>query len=451
MLKLQPGSHTSNDITCSTADKYCIVGAGSSGLAIAKNFKQRGIPFDCLERESEIGGIWKYGNPNSSVYRSTHLISSKKLTQYTDFPMPESYPEYPHQELVWEYLRSYAKHFELYDTIQFNTPIERIDRAAEGGWNVRVRTNDGKTIVRRYRGVVIANGHNWDPRRPELPGQFDGLQLHSAEYKTPEILEGRRVLVIGAGNSGCDIAVESGQHAARTYHSMRRGYYFLPKFWRGFPLDQVGENLLRWRLPLFLRRWLGIGVSYLTLGDIRKIGFPAADHKLFETHPIINSQLVYAVAHGDVTIKPDVAELFGDRVRFVDGSEVEIDVIIYATGFNISFPFIDETELNWRDGRPDLFLNVFHPDRDDLFIAGLIQPDSGQWGLVDYQGQLIAAYLQGLDRGSNTARKFQERKRTERARLNHGIGYINSPRHLLEVEHYAYRKRLQREVRKMRP
>ena len=297
---------------------------------------------------------------------------------------------------------------------------------------------------------MIANGHNWDPRRPELPGQFDGLQLHSAEYKTPEMLEGRRVLVIGAGNSGGDIAVESGQHAAQTYHSMRRGYYFLPKFWRGFPLDQVGETLLRWRLPLFLRRWLGIGVSYLTLGDIRRLGFPAADHKLFETHPIVNSQLVYSVAHGDVTIKPDVAELCGDRVRFVDGSDVEIDLIIYATGFNISFPFIDESELNWRDGRPDLYLNVFHPERDALFIVGLIQPDSGQWGLVDYQGQLIAAYLQGLDRETNTAKNFQERKRAERPKLNHGIGYINSARHLLEVEHFAYRKRLQREVRKMR-
>lgn len=433
-----------------TAGKFCILGAGSSGLTIAKNFKQHGIPFDCLEREDDVGGIWRYGAPASSIYRSTHLISSKKLTEYTDFPMPQSYPEYPHHELVWDYLRSYAQHFELYDTIEFNTSIERVERAGDDGWNVQINKGRSRRELRRYRGVVIANGHHWDPRQPELPGRFDGLQLHSAEYKTPEMLEGRRVLVIGAGNSGCDIAVESAQHAARTYHSMRRGYYFLPKFFRGFPIDQVGERMLRWHVPLFLRRWLAIGVSYLALGDLRRIGFPAADHRLFETHPIVNSQLAYHVAHGDVTLKPDVAELRGDRVRFTDGSEVEVDLIIYATGFNITFPFIDQSELHWRDGRPDLFLNLFHPERDDLFVAGLIQPDSGLWGLVDYQGQLIAAYLQGLDAGAPAARRFQQRKHAERPRLNHGIGYLNSPRHLLEVEHFAYRKRLQRELRTMK-
>ncbi len=429
-----------------TLDRFCVIGAGTSGLAVVKNFAEHGIPVDCLERHHTLGGNWCYGHPASSVYRSTHLISSKKLTEYSDFPMPEHYPEYPSHQLVFEYLQRYADHFGLEEHIEYNTPVRSVRRAPPHGWDVELENGE----VRRYRGIVVANGHNWDPRWPEIPGHFDGVVLHSCQYKTPDVLEGKRVLVVGAGNSGCDIAVESAGHATRTFHSFRRGYHFLPKFYRGIPIDQVGERMLWLRIPLTLRRLMSYVVVRLMLGNLRELGLPKPDHRLFETHPIINSQLAYHVAHGDIAIKPDVAELCGEEVRFADGSREQVDVIIHATGFKITIPFVDPSELNWHGERPDLYLNIFHPERDDLMVCGLIQPDSGQWGLVDCQARLMARYIKGLDQGTASALRFRERKRTSRAALNRGIRYVPSPRHLLEVEHFSYRRTLEQLARRLK-
>lgn len=426
-------------MSLSTADRFCILGAGTSGLAVAKNFLQGGIPFDCLEREDDIGGNWYFGKPASSIYASTHLISSKRQTEFTDFPMPKEYPEYPGCELVWDYLQDYVREFILREHIQFNTTIERIEPGDEG-WRVSLAGGEQRV----YRGVVIANGHNWQPRWPNYPGQFTGEVIHSANYKTPDVLRGKRALVVGGGNSGCDLAVEASIHARRALLSMRRGYHVLPKFFKGMPLDQFNERLLSWRLPLWMRRLGAKLVIRWVLGPPEVSGLPKPDHQLFESHPIINSQLHYRVAHGDLAIRPDVERLEGSRVVFVDGSEEEIDLIIYATGFEISFPFVDHEHLNWRDGGPDLFLHSFHPQRDDLFVAGLIQPDSGQWGLVDYQAQLITRYLQTLEHDPRRAEWFAKLKQTPKHDLNHGIRYIDSPRHRLEVEHFAYRRRLQK-------
>lgn len=446
--------------------RYCIIGAGSSGLAVAKNFAQAGISFDCIERQDDVGGNWYYGKPASSVYRSTHLISSKQLTEYNDFPMPDDYPEYPSQEQACSYLRSYARHFGLYERIEFGRSVERVEKVAptwaslsdsrDRGAESRRHVETPKTAwqvtldggeVRHYAGVVIANGHNWDPNWPAYPGKFAGLALHSAHYKTPDVLRGKRVLVVGGGNSGCDIAVESAQHAAVTFHSVRRGYHYLPKFLRGQPIDQLGERLLRWRVPLWLRRAITSYAVKIAIGRPHDFGLPKPDHKLFETHPIINSQVLYYLGHGSIRPKPDVALLDGDGVRFVDGSQEPLDVIVYATGFRITFPFIDGQHLNWRHDRPDLFMNVFHPTDDSLFVVGLIQPDSGQWGLVDYQAQLVTRFLSALAQDSQQAGRFCRLKAGPRPDLGDGLRYIHSQRHLLEVEHFSYRERLKQLLR----
>ena len=430
---------SADQFTKTTADRYCVIGAGPSGLTVLKNLLDRRIAAECLERNDDVGGNWYYGTANSSVYQSTHLISSKRLTEYVDFPMPESYPEFPSHAQALVYLRSYARHFGLYDHIRFRSSVENVKPAGDM-WEVT--TSDGET--RAYRGVVIANGHHWDARRPEYPGDFSGQTLHSAEYKTPDVLAGKRVLVVGAGNSGCDIAVEAAQRAARTFHSARRGYHYLPKFLRGKPIDVCGERLLRWRFPLWLRRAITARMVKLALGSPEDFGLPKPDHRFLETHPIINSQMLYYVGHGDITPKPDIAELCGERVKFVDGSSEPIDLIIYATGFKLSFPFIDRSLLNWHDDRPQLYLHVFHPEYDNLFVAGMIQPDSGQWGLVDYQAQLIARFIRAAQDDPAGARKFRRRKAEERVDLGGGVQYLSSQRHMLEVEHYSYRKRLQK-------
>lgn len=423
----------------SRSERFCVLGAGTSGLAVLKNLREGGIACDCLEREDDIGGNWNFGKPNSSVYASTHLISSKRLTEYTDFPMPEDFPEFPGHAQVLEYLRSYARHFGLYEHIEFNTAVQWIE-PVEGGW--RVQLADGQE--RLYRGVVIANGHNWDPRWPEYPGEFHGEVLHSSQYKSTEELRGKRVLVVGGGNSGCDLAVEASIHAEQALLSLRRGYHVLPKFFKGKPVDQCGETLLSLRFPLWARRLAAKLMIRWVLGPLEMAGLPKPEHRLFETHPIINSRLHGQIGHGELAVRPDIAELCGNRVRFVDGREDEVDLILYATGFHLSFPFLDRQHLNWQGDRPRLFLNVFHPERDDLFCAGLIQPDSGQWGLVDCQAQLISRYLQVLRDAPSKAAWFQRLKAKQASQPASRIKYLDSPRHRLEVEHFSYRLRLQR-------
>lgn len=427
------------------SDRYCVIGAGSSGLAAAKNLRQRGIAVDVLERNDQIGGNWCYGQPNSSVYASTHTISSKRLTEYTDFRMPGHFPNFPHHTQIFEYLKAYADRFGLYDAIQFQTSVERVE-PDDRFWLVTLSTGE----CRRYEGVVVANGHNWDPRWPDFPGNFHGRIMHSADYKTPEIFVGRRVLIVGAGNTGCDLAVEAALHAEAVFHSLRRGYHFVPKFLFGRPSDAMGEKLLRLGLPDWLRRFIMRKVLQFSVGDLRRYGLPAPDHELFASHPIINSQLPYYVGHGRITPKPNVAELLADRVRFADGTEELVEVIVYATGYKISFPFLDRKYLNWRDGRPRLYLNVFHPRYDNLFVIGLIQPDSGQFGLVDIQSQLMANFIAAARADSPTAARFRRAMAAGADAAEHDTRYLDTPRNLLEVEHFSYRKRMQRELSRLK-
>lgn len=425
---------------------FCIIGAGSSGITAAKNLKQLGVPYEVFEREDEIGGNWLYGYPNSSVCRSTHLISSKPLTEYTDYPMPREYPDFPSHAQVLAYFQGYVKHFDLARDITFNTEVTRVEPvgAEARQWDVTLRdVRSGASETRRYRGVIICNGHNWLPKYPSFPGEFTGQIIHSADYKTPDILEGKRVLVIGAGNSGCDIAAESATHARKTFLSTRRGYYYMPKFFFGRPVDQVGEMLLDLGLPLGLRRVVGNITYRVAVGDLGRYGVKRPDHKLFETHPIVNNQLPYYIAHGDVVSMPDIQRFDGHSVTFSGGAvENDIDLLVYATGFQIVFPFMDQSLLNWTRDHPSLYLNVFHPTYDNLFVVGLIQPDSGQWGLEDRQARAIARFITQADRGSPKAERFRRLKRAGQENYGGGVKYKESTRHYVEVEHHSYRRRL---------
>ena len=431
-------------MTSDHSGAFAIIGAGSSGITAAKNLKQLGIAFEVFEREDDVGGNWYYGKPHSSVYRSTHLISSKPLTEYTDFPMPDDLPDYPSHEHVLAYFHDYVRHFDLAPHISFTTEVTRVVPAGEQ-WDVTLSTGE----TRRYRGVIICNGHNWCPKYPEYPGTFTGETLHSSTYKTPDVLEGRRVLVIGAGNSGCDIAVESATHARKTFHSTRRGYYYMPKYLFGRPADQVGEIMLNLRVPLGVRRAVANVLYGMSVGDLSRFGVPRPDHRLFETHPIVNSQMPYFLSHGDIVYKPDVAEYRGDEVAFVDGTREPIDLIIYATGFRIVFPFMDESLLNWHGGYPSLYLNVFHPDYDNLFVVGLIQPDSGQWGLEDLQARLVARFIRCQERAPRRADHLRALKRRGQERYGGRIQYKESTRHFVEIEHHSYRRRLERLLRQL--
>ena len=424
-------------------DTYCVIGAGSSGLTAAKNLREHGFAVDVYEREDDVGGNWNIGAENSRVYNSTHLISSKPFTEYPDFPLPDDYPDYPHHSQMHAYFQAYMRHFGLDEVIRFSTEVVTCEPVEDGRyWDVTVRPRgraEADQETYRYAGLVIANGHNWFPKMPSYPGEFTGEVMHSAAYKDPEVLRGKRVLVVGAGNTGCDIAVEAAQNAARTLHSTRRGYWYSPKYSYGKPSDQVYDLMLSLGLPKPTLQKVMERTLRMATGDVTRIGLREPDHHILETHPIVNSQLLYYVGHGEIDPKPDIERLDGDGVVFTDGTRERVDLIVWCTGYLVRFPFIDHAHLNWAGDHPRLFRNVFHPSYDNLFVIGLIQPDSGQFKLVHWQSVAVARYL-AAQRSDPAAVEAFRRCRDAHfdEPLGGGVHYKDSTRHYFEIGHYSY-------------
>lgn len=424
----------------------CILGAGSSGIACAKILAQRGIPFDCFEKGSGVGGNWRFGNDNgmSSAYESLHINTSRGQMTYSDFPMPENYPDYPHHSQILAYFEDYVDHFGIRDRITFQTEVttvEPVEGADGGGWRVAVRGPDGAVRSEVYGAVLVANGHHWCAHRPELPGRFDGLEMHSHDYKAPDVLRGKRVLVVGVGNSGCDIACESARFAAKTYLSTRRGAHVLPKYILGRPLD-AWNSAFTSRLPLTLQQAVFRLLVFLARGSQKSYGFPTPQHTLGEEHPTISADLLNLVGHGRITVKPDLAERHGGTVRFEDGSEEEIDVIVYATGYDICFPFLSKSLVNPEGNELPLYHRVAHPDLPGLYFIGLLQPLGATMPLAEAQGEWVADLLEGRA-GLPPAKEMHQAMAREKEEIRHR--YIGSRRHTMQVDFHPYLRTVARE------
>ena len=452
------GSHEANEPSTEVIDRgetIAVVGAGPHGMSALKSLLAAGIPADGFDRADDVGGNWRFGGPTSRVYESTHLISSKPFTQFPDFPMPDDYPDYPSHRQVFEYFRRYADHFGLRERILFNTEvISVVEAPAEAGqaraggcrWDMTIRRSDDAEHTMRYDGVVIANGHNWNPKIPQYEGldEFAGEIVHSAQYKNADVLRRRRVLVVGAGNTGCDIAVESAQNASATYHSTRRGYWYNPKYAFGRPSDQVADSLLALRLPLKVRRVMLKTAQRTIVGDYTKFGLRQPDHDFFETHPVVNQQLVYYVGHGDIVPKPDIDHFEADAVVFEDGTRAEIDVAVFATGYLATFPFLDDAVLDIQAGRPRLGLQMAAPKHQNIWVSGLIQPDSGQWTIAHWQGEAIAAYFRLARSNPAAASAVHAELIADRdRRFSAGTEYKDSSRHYYEIAHQDYLRALE--------
>lgn len=426
---------------------WAVIGAGPHGLSALKALLQCGLDADCFEREADLGGNWNYHGSHSRVYRSTHLISTKPFTQFPDFPMPDDYPDYPSHWQVHEYFKRYAEHFGLNEHITFKAEVVAVEPVGDR-WRVTVKVGRSKKTY-EYAGVVIANGHNWSAKMPSYPGQevFQGQIIHSAQYKGPEVLDGKRVLVVGAGNTGCDVAVESAQHAKETWHSTRRGYYYNPKYAFGRPSDQTADLLLALRLPLPVRRVLFGATLRLTVGDLTRYGLKKPDHKFFETHPIVNQQLVYYVGHGDIHPKPDIDHFTEDLVVFTDGTSANVDLVVFCTGYLAVFPFLPQEILRQDGDHPVLARHMFTPNSSTLAVSGLIQPDSGQWTIAHWQGMTVAKYAALRAKNPVAADRFFARMcSTADTRYTGGVSYKNSSRHYYEVAHQEYLKVLQDDI-----
>lgn len=367
---------------------HLVIGAGPSGLAAVKTFRQAGIDVEAVDRQPDIGGQWLYGGAASAVYASTHLISSKGPTAYEDFPMPADWPAYPHHAHALQYLRDYARHFDLMPAIRCGIGVRQLTRNAQG-W--RAEFDDGTT--RAYQGVVIANGHLTVPEMPEISGRFDGQVMHAKDYRTPDLFAGRRVLIVGMGNTGCDIVVDAVHRAAAVLWSVRRGNHFVPKFLGGRPADEGGRRGIANRLPRAWRARLHGAVLRFVVGRPEQFGLPKPEHGMYDRTPIVNSLVLQHLGQGDVALRGPIREFSGPEVVFADGRRDRVDLVVFATGYRATFPFIEPGPLNQVDGVPHLHLNIFPPDDNGLYVAGLLEGAGIGWGGRALQAELIAAYV----------------------------------------------------------
>ena len=419
----------------------CVIGAGSSGIAVAKEFAERGIPFECFERGDRVGGNWVFRNRTgtAAAYASLHINTSKRRMAYSDFPMPAPYPDFPHHTQMAAYFDAYVDHFGVRDRITFGTGVAHAARRDGGGWEV---TLDGGE-VRNYDALAVANGHHWDARWPEpaFPGAFDGELLHAHDYRDRSQLEGRDVVVLGMGNSAVDIAVEASHCASSVTLASRRGAHIVPKYLFGRPTDTLSGSP---RVPVWLRRLLFTGAMRLAVGPVERYGLPKPDHGLGQAHPTISSDLLNRVVHGRITPKPNIARLAGQRVEFVDGTSVPADLLIFATGYRISFPFLDPEVLSAPDNEIGLYHRVFAPGLPDLAVIGLVQPLGAVMPIAEAQARWFAAFLLG-DYALPSEAAMRQAIRADRERM--ARRYVASKRHTIQVDFDDYLLALARERR----
>ncbi|MDX1587306.1 MAG: NAD(P)-binding domain-containing protein [Oleiphilaceae bacterium] len=427
---------------------YAVIGAGPMGLATARNLDRHGIDFTGFELNEDVGGLWDIDNPHSTVYDSAHLISSKRMTEFSEFPMDDSVADYPHHAQLRQYFRDYAAHFDLYRHYHFNSRVLNCEPTDEG-WAVTWE-KDGQTRTDTFEGVLIANGTLHCPNRPSLPGDFAGRVMHSSEYRDPSVFAGQRVLIVGCGNSGADIAVDAVHHARSVDLSVRRGYYFLPKYLRGRPIDTIGGKL---KLPRPLKQKLDAALIRQVVGKPSDYGLPDPDYRLYESHPVMNSLILHHLGHGDIHARKDITQVDGHRVTFSDGSRGEYDLILQATGYKLDYPFIDREHLNWPNdaGAPQLYLNALHPRYDNLFMMGMIEAIGLGWQGRYEQAEMVALFIRNLQQDTDAARQLQKTKK-EQATLDvdGGYDYLNLERMAYYVHKDSYKAAVAKETRALK-
>lgn len=425
--------------------RVCVIGAGPSGITALKNLLDEGIDAVAYDRNHEVGGNWIFNEneSHSSVFETTHIISSKTLSQYEDFTFDDFDPtvaDYPSHDELRRYFQAYARQFGLYEHIQFGTLIKHCQRVDDHTWKITIE-KDGKTLTETFSDLVVCNGHHWQPRYPQYPGEFTGEFIHSHVYKKSDPFKNKKVLVIGGGNSACDVAVETSRVSTQTTISWRRGYRIIPKFVMGVPTDVFGARTY-W-LPAWLRTRLSDLMINVMIGSNEKYGLPKTETKFGATHPTINSELLYKIRHGKVKPKVDIERFEGKTVYFKDGSSDEFDTIIACTGFILVHPFFDKDFIDYSSGPVPLYLKMLHEQYRNLYFVGMFQPLGCIWPGAELQSKIMAREVAGKwKRPQNTA------KLCSREVTHPHYKQINTPRHTITVDYHRFVKELKKHLPK---
>jgi len=424
--------------------RACIIGAGCSGFTTAKRLKDAGVPYDCFEMSDEIGGNWYYKNPNglSACYESLHIDTSKWRLAFEDFPVPADWPDFPHHAQLFQYFKDYVDHFGLRETISFNTRVETAKRTEDGLWAVTL----GSGETRLYDVLFVCNGHHWDPRIPDYPGEFDGPAFHAHAYCDPFApvdMRGKNVVVVGMGNSPLELASRLSHNpvAQNLWVSARRGVWVFPKYLNGKPSDKSA-------MPPWMPRSLGLALSRKvlkkTIGRMEDYGLPKPDHEPLEAHPSVSGEFLTRAGCGDVKFKPAIQALEGKNVRFADGSVEQVDAIVFATGYKISFPFFDDPALlPGEDHRFPLFKRMMMPNVPNLFFMGLAQPLPTLVNFAEQQAKLAAAYLSGRYAPPSPDQMVAITAKDEQRHLGQ---FYASARHTIQVDFGVYCADLKKEI-----
>lgn len=420
---------------------YVIVGAGPAGMSLARAFVRYSVPFVVLERHADVGGIWNATHPGSPIYRSAHFISSRSQSGYLGFAMPEHYPDYPSAAQILAYHQAFVDAYDLRRHVRFGCAVKS---AQPNGEHWQVELESGETL--QAAGVICANGTNWDPILPQWPGNFDSEIRHAVSYSDPAELRGKRVLIVGAGNSGCDIACDAAQNADAAFISLRRGYHFIPKHVFGMPADEFAARGPK--LPMWLAQRIFGAVLKVLVGDLTKLGLPKPDHRVFESHPIVNDQLLHHLRHGDIAARPDIARLDGGEVEFVDGRREAVDLVLLATGYRQSIPYLPDDALEWSGTRPQLYLNLFSRRQPSLMAMGFMETDGGAYRMFDRMADVIAQHAKDRIENPERARRMDQLK-ARRPDLSGGVRYLATDRHANYVNHRVYLKTLDELVDEM--
>jgi cation diffusion facilitator CzcD-associated flavoprotein CzcO len=425
--------------------KIAVIGTGPSGITALKNLLDQGLDAVAFDRNEAVGGNWIYSEKesHSSVFETTHIISSKTLSQYEDFTFDDfdpSTPDYPSHDTLRRYFQAYAEKFNLLPHIQFGTLVTSCQRNPDGSWEVTTE-KEGQTKTETYTHLVVANGHHWKPRMPNYQGNFTGELLHSHNFKKAAPFAGKRVLVIGGGNSACDVAVEASRIAGSVDMSMRSPQWFVPKYLFGVPSDVLATRSL-W-MPARLKQWSLTLLLRLVQGSYRKIGLPENTKPVLSHHPTVNSDLLDIIRHGRIVPKPSIDSWEGKTVTFTDGSQAEYDIIVAATGFTITFPFFDRGFINFESAeKVPLYRKMMHADIPNLYFIGLFQPLGCIWPLADYQAKIACREILG-----QYTRPNDIKTRIEHEIANPHYNFEGGTRHSTEVDYHKFRAELLSELK----